>query len=305
MLVRFRLSRAWRLLLLSLCFYVAAKIVLLMNGAHGLEGIQIGSKNFTESIILGELYAQALEKSGIPVERKFNLGGTLIAHEALKRGEIDVYPEYTGTGLIDILNRAAPKNPESAYQILNREYSRRWGLIWLKPAMANDSQALVLTRQTAQKYRLTTLSDLAHVSSRLILAAIPEFEEREDGLRGLKAHYGGFKFKKIDLYDNGLKYQVLIHGNADVAVGFSTDGALRDGRFVILQDDQSFWPAYQVAPVSRIEALKRYPRAELIFNRVSASLDTKLLQELNAKVDLDRQDYRRVARNFLIDRGIL
>jgi osmoprotectant transport system substrate-binding protein len=271
----------------------------------------VGSKNFTESRILAELAALALEKNGFHVQRKFSLGGTLIAQAALQKGEIDLYPEYTGTGLINVLGYSTrteknlPLSPDKTWQILNREYGKRWNLQWLKPADANDSQGLVISRATAEKYQLYTISRLAELSPHFRLAAIPEFEDREDGLAGLRKAYPGLHFKRVQQYDNGLKYRVLLNHHADVTVAFTTDGALVDPNLVLLEDDHHFWPEYRVALVARQEVLKDHPLAAGILNRVFDQLDTATLRELNAAVDCRKQDYQTVARNFLKSRRIL
>lgn len=290
-------TRILLFLALALLLYLPAKWSLLR--AESDTDITIGSKNFTESRILAELYSQALEKSGYQVRRRFDLGGTLIAHAALTRGEIDMYPEYTGTGMLNVLQQAPGKDEHKVYATLNREYGKRWRLKWLLPAEANDSQALVVTKQTAKKNRLYTLSDLAKLSSHLKLATIPEFEDREDGLRGLRTVYGNLAFKQIRQYDNALKYRVLMNKNADVTVGFTTDGDLANPQLVLLEDDRHFWPKYRVAPVLREAVLKKNKKIQNVLDGVSKQLDTATLRRLNAKVDIDKQDYRAVAHDFL------
>ncbi len=294
-------KRACFLLSVVLLAYGSIRILLTtqeqpVNGPHA---IRIGSKNFTESLIVAELYAQALEKAHLTVIRKFNLGGTLIANQALQHGEIDVYPEYTGTGLLDVLHVHPPKNNVEALQTLNAAYGQRWHLRWLTPAEANDSQGLVMIRSTSDRLHILTLSQLAVQAPQLRLASIPEFEEREDGLRGLKRAYGPFRFQSVVLFDNGLKYQVLQSGGADVAVCFTTDGALVGDQFRLLEDDRHFWPQYQVAPVARIATLKAQPTLSSILNSVSRRLDTKTLQALNRQVDIEKRDVRQVASQFL------
>jgi osmoprotectant transport system substrate-binding protein len=289
--------RALILLSIMLLLYTAARLMLHRNAPP--NSIAIGSKNFTESLILGEFYAKTLENAGYPVTRKFNLGGTLIAHEALKRGEIDLYPEYTGTGLLNILHRTPPQNPQAAIDLLNQEYQKQWRLIWLKPSLANDSQGLVTTQEISTKYHLRTLSQLAKLAPQLRLGSIPEFEDRADGLPGLRKYYGGFRLKKIMLFDNGLKYQALQTRQTDVIVGFTTDGALSNPQFVLLEDDRKFWPLYQVALVMRESLAQEKPAIVALLNRASAQLTTDTLQQLNRQVDLDKKDYRQVVKAFL------
>jgi osmoprotectant transport system substrate-binding protein len=267
--------------------------------------VRIGSKNFTESLILGEMYALALENAGYKVERKLNLGGTLVAHEALKSGDIDMYPEYTGTGLINILKLPAKSDPKEVYDMVSKNYKKKFNLIWLKPTQANDSQGLVTTKKVAEKYNLHTISQLANLAPQLRMAAVPEFEEREDGLKGLKKFYGGFHFKSINLYDYGVKYRVLLNDEADVTVGFTTDGDLTNPNLVLLKDDKKFWPPYFVAPVVRADILQKDPGMEKVLNEVSSKIDSKKMQQLNAEVDIKKREYTEVAKEFLQKEGIL
>lgn len=267
--------------------------------------VKVGSKNFTESLILGEMYALALEEAGYSVERKLNLGGTLVAHEALVNGEIDMYPEYTGTGLINVLEEAPLKDPQEVYDLVAAGYEETFDLIWLEPTEANNSQALVTTREVAETHDAYTLSAMAEAASELRLAAVPEFEERDDGLPGLIEYYGGFDFASVELFDFGVKYRVILDGEADVTVGFTTDGELTNDALVLLEDDERFWPPYYVAPVVRSELLEQDSGIADIFNEVSAQLDSEVAQKLNAAVDIDNREYAEVAKTFLLETGII
>ncbi len=289
------------LILISVLGYLAIRLA--FSAQDTANTISIGSKNFTESMILGELYAQVLEQGGFQINRKFNLGGTLIAHEALKQGDIDLYPEYTGTGLIDILKISPNPDEALAFQALSAGYLHQWNLHWLKPAQANNSQGLVMTRKLADHYHIRTLTDLSRQAHQLRLGSIPEFEEREDGLKGLQAFYKGFHFKEITLFSNGLKYKVLKQGNADVTVAFTTDGALLDSSLQLLEDDQHFWPAYRIAPVIRNAIHQKYPQIANRLNRLSAGLTTQSLQRLNHQVEQQKQDYRQVVKRYLAEQS--
>lgn len=267
--------------------------------------VKVGSKNFTESLILGELYSLALENEGYNVERKLNLGGTMVAHESLKNGEIDMYPEYTGTGLLNILEEKPLSDPQEVYDIVAKQYKEKFNLVWLESTNANDSQGLVTTRKIAEKYDLYTISRLAELAPELRLAAVPEFEEREDGLKGLKATYGGMDFKSIDLFDYGVKYRVILNEEADVTVGFTTDGDLTNKDLVLLEDDKKFWPPYYVAPVIRNEIVEANPEVADTLNKVSKLLNDEVLQSLNAEVDINKREYAEVAKEFLVNEGII
>ncbi|HET9031130.1 MAG TPA: glycine betaine ABC transporter substrate-binding protein [Candidatus Aquilonibacter sp.] len=260
--------------------------------------IRVGSKNFTESIVIGEIYAQALEAAGMRVERRLNLGSTQIALAAIQRGDIDLYPEYTGTALIDVLHHAPVATPEQTFEIVDKAFSARYGLSWLAPSPMNDSQGIATTAALAQRYHLRTLSDLASAAPRLRLATIQEFLARPDGLPGLQKRYGGFHFKSVRTYDIALKYQALLDGRADVATAFTTDGAIAANHLQLLADDKHLWPPYNVAPVVRA-ALLGDDRAVATLNAVSPKITSAVASRMNEMVESEKQDPADVARAFL------
>jgi len=267
--------------------------------------LAVGSKDFTEELILGEMYAQILEKNGFAVTRKLDLGGTQVAMEALLRGDIDLYPEYTGTALVTELKARPEKDAAANYATVKREYARRYDLVWLAPAPFNDTQALATTQAIAEKYRLRTLSDLAKAAPQLRLGAIPEFTKREDALPGLRKAYGGFDFKDIKLFDIGLKYKALASGAVDVVVAFGTDGQIQRDNLYVFIDDRHFWPAYQAAPVVRQATLAKYPAIAPRLNALAPLLGDAVMRDLNAQVDGDKKDPADVARAFLTAHGLV
>ncbi len=280
------------------------------GGAGKEEGaakpkVTIGSKNFTESLILGEMYSLALENAGYKVERKLNLGGTLVAHEALKNGDIDMYPEYTGTGLINVLQESPKSDAKEVYDIVAKNYKEKFNLVWLDPTNANDSQGLVVSKKVADQYGIHTVSKLAEMAPKLRMAVVPEFEEREDGLKGLKKFYGGFEFSSVKLYDYGVKYRVVQNDEADATVGFTTDGDLTNKDLVLLEDDKKFWPPYFVCPVIRGDVLDKDPEIAKVLNAVSAKLSNEVVQGLNAEVDINKREYAEVAKEFLEKAGLV
>ncbi|NUU59069.1 glycine betaine ABC transporter substrate-binding protein [Paenibacillus agri] len=283
-------------------------IVLVISACSSNSGktvVKVGSKNFTESLVLGEMYALALEDAGYKVERKLNLGGTLVAHEALKKGDIDFYPEYTGTGLINVLELPPNSDAKTVYDEVAKGYKDKFNLIWLEPTNANDSQGLVTSKKIAEKYNLYKISDLVKYAPELNMAAVPEFEEREDGLKGLNATYGKLNFKSMKLFDYGIKYRVVLDGEADVTVGFTTDGDLTNKDLVLLEDDKKFWPPYFVAPVIRGELNDKDPEIAKVLNKISAKLDNETVQKLNAQVDIEKKEYADVAKSFLEEQGLI
>jgi osmoprotectant transport system substrate-binding protein len=283
-------------------------VIMVLSACSSNSGktvVKVGSKNFTESLVLGEMYALALENAGYKVERKLNLGGTLVAHEALKKGDIDFYPEYTGTGLINVLELPPNSDAKTVYDEVAKGYKEKFNLIWLDPTNANDSQGLVTSKKIAEKYNLYKISDLVTHAPELNLAAVPEFEEREDGLKGLNSFYGKMNFKSMKLFDYGIKYRVVLDGEADVTVGFTTDGDLTNPDLVLLEDDKKFWPPYFVAPVIRGELNEKDPEIANVLNKISAKLDNATVQKLNAQVDIDKKEYADVAKAFLEEQGLL
>lgn len=280
-----------------------ASAPLAVSCAHG--GVKVGSKNFTEELILGELYAQSLEHAGIGVTRRLNLGTTDIAMAALQRGEIDVYPEYTGTALLNVLHLPGESDRAKAYRTVKDAYAKKYGLTWLAPAPMNDTQALATTQTVAGQYSLGKLSDLAPKAAALRLGTVPEFLSRSDGLPGLRKRYGGFAFKQVKIVDNGLKYQALAHGDVDVVVAFSTEGQLKADSLIVLEDDKHLFPAYQVAPVVRKAALDANPGLAPALDKLSPLLTDDVMQNLNLQVDgPQKREPADVARDFLHQNGI-
>lgn len=281
----------------ALAFIASAPLL----AACGMQAntIRVGSKNFTESFVIAEIYAQALEGAGLHVQRRFNLGSTQIALAAMRRGDVDLYPEYTGTALIDVLHLAPIRDPHVLYATVAREFLKRYGFVWLQPSPMNDSQALATTRAIASRERLATLSDLAPKASSLRLATIQEFLSRADGLPGLQRAYGGFTFREIRTYDIALKYQALLEGKADIASAFTTDGAIATDQLVVLRDDRHLWPPYNVAPVARNAVLVAQPRIQRVLDGISPAITNLAAQKMNAAVESAHRDPADVASAFL------
>jgi osmoprotectant transport system substrate-binding protein len=263
------------------------------------ERIAIGSKNFTESIVIAEIYAQSLEAAGLSIVRRLNLGSTQIVLAAMQRGDIDLYPEYTGTALVNVLHEPPMQDPAAIYRTVRHAFRERYGLEWLEPSPMNDSQGIVTTRAIAAKNHLSTLSELSRLAPQLRLATIPEFLSRPDGLPGLQRLYGGFHFEQVRTYDISLKYEALLEGRADVATAFTTDGAIDLHHLVVLADDKHLWPPYNVAPVVRRALLVQVPRVAYILNGVSRTITTAAARRMNAAVESSDKDPADVAAAFL------
>ncbi|PZR58311.1 MAG: hypothetical protein DLM50_04150 [Candidatus Meridianibacter frigidus] len=262
------------------------------------RGIAIGSKNFTEEFVIAEIYAQALERAGYSVDRKFNLGSTQIAMGALRRGDIDLYPEYTGTALIDVLHLPPMHDDRALFARVSAEFAKEH-LTWLDPSPMNDSQGLATTAQIAGKYHVHTLSELSVVAPQLRLGAIPEFLSRADALPGLQKFYGGFRFKEAKTFDIGLKYKALENNEADVVTAFTTDGLIGAENLVVLKDDKHFWPPYHIAPVVRDDGLERFPKLARTLNAIAPLITDERARAMNYAVDGLKQEPSTVAAAFL------
>ncbi len=259
--------------------------------------IRVGSKNFTESLVLGEIYALALEDNGYKVERKLNIASSVV-HTAIINKEIDLYPEYTGTGLLAILKHDLVTDPQKVYTIVKSEYLKKFNIVWLNYAAANDSQGLVINRSIAEKLGIKTLSDLQKNAGQIRFASQGEFDIREDGLPALEKAYGKFVFKSKAVFDNSLKYDVLTNDKADLAVAYTTEGNLVDKKFLVLVDDKHVWPPYNIAPILRKEILDKNPKLAIIINKVTATIDNEKIIKLNAEIDVKKREYTDVAKEY-------
>jgi len=281
----------------------AAAVVLgvsLAASAHvyAADVIRVGSKDFTENEIVGELYALALEDAGYEVERIFDIAGSVI-HTSIVNDEIDLYPEYTGTGLISILQLDPITDPQEVYDTVKEAYEEQFSLTWLDYAQANDGQGLFISKVASDEYGILTISDLQANADKLRFASQGEFDEREDGLPGLEKIYGPFEFKSSKIYDNGLKYSIVENDESDVAPAYTTEGRLAEkDKFVLLEDDKQAWPPYNLAPVVRDDVLEENPDIAEILGKVNAALDTETITALNAQVDVDKEEVEDVAADF-------
>jgi len=266
--------------------------------------VVVGSKRFTEQYIVGHLVAELAQAAGYPVERKLGLGGTVVVHEALVRGEINVYVEYTGTGLLAQLKEAVRTDPEEVYKIVHDEYLRRWGLVWLKPWGFNNTYALAMREDMARRLGIRRISDLRGKASELVLGATHEFIARPDGLPGLERTYG-IKFKEVRGMDPGLMYPAVAAGHVDIISAFATDGRIAALKLYILEDDLRFFPPYYAAPVVRKDLVDRSPEIVLVLNRLAGKIDNATMAKLNAEVDEKKREPQEVARQFLRDLRLL
>jgi osmoprotectant transport system permease protein len=261
--------------------------------------VVIGSKDFTEQVLLGELIAQAIEtKSNLQVERRFELGGDL-CHRGLLAGEIDAYVEYTGTAFTAILKHQPVSDPRAVYDQVKNDYQSRFNLEWLEPLGFNNTFAILVRGDEARRLQLKTISDAARYASQWRAGFGQDFMSREDGYPGFARTYG-LKFseppREMDL---SLTYRALAAGQVDLIAGNSTDGLIDKLGLFQLEDDRHYFPPYEAAPVIRSETLDRYPELRDVLNSLAGKITNEQMRKLNYAVDGDKRDAKEVVREFL------
>lgn len=269
------------------------------------DTITIGGKNFTEQNILVYMMTDLIKaKTSLKVVTKPNLGGTLVVSEALDRGDLDLYAEYTGTALTVQLKDAPMTDPDAVYQKVKQEYETQKKLTWLKPFGFNNTYTLAMTKTAAEKNGIKSFSDLVKQAPNMTLVCESEFLERADGYKGLETTYG-LHFKTTKAMDAGLTYNAVKTGSADVNDAFATDGRIAAFNLIALKDDKHFFPPYYAAPVVRDETLKKHPEIADTLNLLAGKLSDETMQQLNAKVDVDKQDPKDVASEWLKSQGLI
>ncbi|MGI6025871.1 MAG: glycine betaine ABC transporter substrate-binding protein [Candidatus Scatomorpha sp.] len=277
-----------------------------LTGCSSSNTVTVGSKDFSENIVLGEIFAQLIEaKTDLKVIRKLNMGGTFVNFEAIKNGQIDLYPEYTGTALTSQLKMDVITDADETYRIVSEEFDKQFNIKWLKPLGFNNTYTLAVTNEIFETYRIETFSDLAAISENLVFGAEHEFFDRQDGFDGLVKTYG-MKFKGEPKKMNvSLKYQGMGSGDIDVTDAFATDGQIKQYNLKVLKDDKNFFPPYYAAPIIRKEVLEKYPELEQILNSLEGLIDDETMMEMNYKIDVDNQDIKKVAEDFLREKGLI
>jgi osmoprotectant transport system substrate-binding protein len=277
------------------------------NDQNASTKLVIGSKNFTEQKVLGEIYAQALTAAGYEVTTELNLGDEKTALKALEQGDISAYPEYTGTALLSFFGYTAdkiPKNGLLAFAKAQEGFAKK-NLTALPPTPFVSSNEVAVTKETADKYGLAKISDLSKVASKLTLYGSPECRQRLDCLLGLQQVYG-LKFKKFVPVDVALRHEVLSKGQADVSIVFTTDPQVKRNNEVLLEDDKGMFPPYNSTLVVRDDVMKEAgPDLEKVVGQVNHDLTDAVMQELNARVDLDKKTPEVVAGEYLKESGLV
>jgi osmoprotectant transport system permease protein len=265
--------------------------------------IVVASKPFGESFLLAEMFAQLLEARGFTVDRRPGLGATEIAFQAVRSGAVDVYPEYTGTGLVAILGRDPDADARRVFNTVSRAFRDRWGARWLPPLGFENTYAIAVRRATADSLGLRTLSDLAAVAPDLVAGLSPDFIGRDDGLPGLATAYD-LHFGQVRSLLQAIKYQALAERAVDVIDGYSTDGFIERYDLVVLEDDRLFFPAYEAAPLVGRNLATQRPGAVAALTELGGRLDAGFMRSLNRRVELDRVPIATVAAGALDSLGL-
>jgi osmoprotectant transport system substrate-binding protein len=270
------------------------------------SALTVGSKNFTEQLVLGELLAQYIGRFiKVPVDRRFYLAGTYICHQALLAGRIDMYVEYTGTALVAILKEKPISDHAGVFNIVKDLYSRRFGLEVLPSLGFDNTFAMVMRGSDARRLCLKTLSDAAAISGQLRLGVGYEFLERPDGYKGLAAKYG-FKFAEAPrVMDLGLLYRALQNNQVDIVAGSNTDGLIAALDLVVLEDDRHYFPPYDAVPIASRATLDRHPEVRMTLQKLSGRITAADMRRMNYAVDGEKKDAAAVVKDFLAGKSLL
>ncbi|WP_242985348.1 glycine betaine ABC transporter substrate-binding protein [Vallitalea okinawensis] len=268
--------------------------------------VVVASKPHAEQYILAEMITQLIEThTDIQVEQKLGIGGgTANIHPAMEKGEIDIYPEYTGTGWLFVLKEELINDPEQLYVEVKAKYMEDYNIQWLDLYGFNNTYALALKKPLADELGISTYSELALKGNGLNFGAEYDFYEREDGYPGLENVYGLEFEDKIEL-DIGLKYEAIASNEVDVINVFSTDGLLKKYELTVLEDDKNFFPAYQPSTLIRSETLKEYPELEEVLNMLAGQISDEEMIQLNYLVEKENKDPKDVAKEFLVEKGLI
>ena len=285
----------------SVCVLVVAVALITATCAPShSDRIVVGSKNFTESFILGELIAQQIEThSKLKVERRFYLAGTYICQQAILAGRIDVYPEYTGTALTAILKQKAGSDKVEVFKEVKSEYERRFGLTWAPAFGFNDTFAMQIRGEDARRFSLHTLSDAVKYAPKWRAGFGYEFMERPDGYKGLVAAYGLHFAEQPRIMDLGLLARALKDHQIDLAAGNATDGLIPALDLFVLADDLHYFPPYEAAPVLREQTVQQHPEVARALDDLSGKISDAEMQQMNYAVDGQHRDTAEVVREFL------
>ena len=284
---------------------LALILAFLCEGCSSENRIVIGSKNFTEQIILGELIAQHLERqTDLVVDRRLNLGGTFICHEGIVAGQLDIYVEYTGTAQAAILKKPPSVDREEMLTAVRSAYRHQFGIEWAEPLGFNNTFAIIIRGSDARDLGLETISDVVPHTSNWKAGFGYEFVEREDGYLGLVETYG-LRFSTAPrVMDLGLTYRAVADGDIDLIAGNSTDGLIDALDLVILEDDLRYFPPYEAVPLIRTEIAKAHPEVREAIRILGDRITELDMRQMNYRVDGEREDVKIVVREFIESKGL-
>ena len=280
--------------------FVAGTALLLAGCVVKKSGLSIGSKNFTEQLVLGELLAQYLGRfTALPIEKRFYLAGTYICHQALLAGRIDMYVEYIGTALVAILKEPPSSDHTAVFNIVKEKYASKFGVEALPSLGFDNTFAMVMRGSDARRLHVKTLSDAAAIAPQLRLGVGYEFLERADGYKGLVSKYG-LQFKEAPrVMDLGLLYRALQNNQVDLVAGSNTDGLIAALDLVVLEDDRHYFPPYDAVPLVRRETLQRYPKVAAALQRLSGRISAEDMRRMNYAEDGEKRDAAAVVKDFI------
>lgn len=269
------------------------------------DTIVVGGKDFTEQDILVHLVSEVIEnKTDLKVERKPYLGGSSVVASSMETGDVDIMVEYTGTGLMSVLNMDALNNPAEVLETVRKGYEDNFDIKWLQPLGFNNTFALTMRRDMAEEMGIETLSDLSHYASEFTFASTQEFLERPDGYESMMPFYN-IEFKEAKGMDPGLCYTALKEGQVDVSISFATDGRIPAFDFIILEDDKQFFPPYDAAILVRNDTLTSHPEIEDALKLLEGKISDSEMASMNSRVDINHDDAKIVAREWLIEKEII
>jgi len=285
--------------------FVSGMMLLAAGCRNANDDIVVGSKNFTEQLVLAELFAQMLEHfCRTEVSRRFYLAGTYICQQAILGGRIAVYPEYTGTALAAVLKRRASRDAAQVYAEVKREYRQRFDLDVMPPLGFDNSFAMVMRGDDARRMGLTKLSQLGPVSPQLRLGVGYEFLERQDGYQGLVRAYELRFTAGPRVMDLGLLYRALENRSVDIVAGSNTDGLISALGLVVLEDDRHYFPPYDAVPIVRPELFRRYPAAQVAFDALAGKITADEMRKMNYAVDGEKKEAAAIVQSFLKQRAL-
>ncbi len=267
--------------------------------------VVLASKPMTEQYILGEILTELIERnSDIKVEKNFGIGGgTSNIHPAMIKGEIDIYPEYTGTGWLAVLKKKSIKDSDLLFDSVKKQYADQYGIYWSNRYGFDNTYSLAVRKETADKYGLKTFDDLVRVSAELVMGANPDFYERKDGFAGLEKEYG-FAFKKKAELDISLRYKALESREVDVITAFNTEPKVQEFNLVLLKDNRHFFQSYHAATLVRNEILEKYPELKKILSALDGKISDEEMLQMNYKVEIQGEDPKAVALEFIEKKGL-